>query len=505
MELGSADAEPKWAGRLARTPFAAALAKGAPLIVASGDPAHVEFATPAALTAFGVADVGALGRVLFASDNLSSRRLLRLSQDMAVDGPARLELLRFFVDRRPVSVFWLCARVRRGEETFFVAADPAAAETADRGEPARDDATSSQAPVRFVWRLDRDGRYGATDPKLTEVLGDEAPREGEALDALVARVGLGPEWGENVKARTTFSGLRLAWPEPGREVARVVRLSGAPLFGAAQRYEGVRGFGVFAGERVKMQPPERPKPPRPVPAKLSPPGDAAALISLLQRQHPSTNLAAPSANSNAPALAIISALANLLAPKAASVAPRPATPSVNPSTGAEIVMLRPHVVPAPEAAAEARDSVSLNSQERAAFKEIARALGAKVRDARPEPDTARPPSPPEPDPPAEPGEVATPAEEDLAALLDILPIAALVARDGEALYANRTLLDLTGYRDLADFRARDAVKSIFRGRDPRTLAPGGAVAGIPLVASGERLLTVDALVRPAVWRGAPRC
>ena len=38
-------------------------------------------------------------------------------------------------------------------------------------------------------------------------------------------------------------------------------------------------------------------------------------------------------------------------------------------------------------------------------------------------------------------------------------------RDGEPLFANRTLLDLAGYADLEDFRARDGVKAIFRGRD----------------------------------------
>ncbi len=89
---------------------------------------------------------------------------------------------------------------------------------------------------------------------------------------------------------------------------------------------------------------------------------------------------------------------------------------------------------------------------------------------------------------------APPAEDDLAALLDLLPIAALVLRGDEALYANKTLLDLAGYADLADFRARDGLKAIFRGRDPQALAPEGAVAGIPLVAADERILTVDAQV-----------
>ena len=35
---------------------------------------------------------------------------------------------------------------------------------------------------------------------------------------------------------------------------------------------------------------------------------------------------------------------------------------------------------------------------------------------------------------------------------------ALVARDGRALYANRTLLELIGYRDFAEFQAATATR-----------------------------------------------
>ena len=76
-------------------------------------------------------------------------------------------------------------------------------------------------------------------------------------------------------------------------------------------------------------------------------------------------------------------------------------------------------------------------------------------------------------------------------------------RDGEALYANKTLLDLAGYADLADFRARDGLKAIFRGRDPQALAPGGAVAGIPLVGVGRAHSHRRRAGAAGVWRGAP--
>ncbi len=303
----------------------------------------------------------------------------------------------------------------------------------------------------------------------------------------------------------------------------MISLSGAPLFAAGRTYRGFRGFGVLTDERLAL-PPQAPRTEAPAPKRAAPKsaraeapsrakpatGDAAALIGLLQRQHPLAGPIPSIAGANGPALAIISALAALLQPKSSGdearpVAPPPRAPSPPseapaPSSGAEIVVLRPHAnATTPEAlAARESESVALTSQERDAFKEIARALGANVRPGRPAGDA---PGAPAPEPIPEPA--VAPTEEDLVALLDILPIAVLVLRDGEAVYANQTLLDLTGFSDFEDFRARDGLKTIFRGRDPQALAPGGVVAGVPIVGAGENILTVDAQVRAAAWRGAP--
>jgi PAS domain S-box-containing protein len=528
------------------------MAKGAPLFVACGDPPQVVFATPAALAAFGVADARSLEAALFVPGSPSARRLRRLAAETPAEAPPRLEMLRVFVARKPVNRSWLCARLTRDGVTFFVAADVAA--PAD--ETAPDPVVAAPAPVpeaslRFVWRLDGEGRFGAPDPALAEALGGEAPREGETLAALCARLGLDAVWSEGVAARRTFSRLRVLWPTPDGQ-GRVAWLSGAPQFGAGRVYQGFRGFGVLTEERAAVTRPIAPKPPKAEPPKAeppkaeppkaeppkaeapktespkteapkletrepesprrpSPPGDAAALLGLLQRQHPNLGpMASSPGAANAPALAIISALASLLQPKSPGGATNkpdpkpelrpPARPAAAPSSGAEIVVLRPHANAAAQEALAARDgdSVALTSQERDAFKEIARALGANVRSGRPNADApSEPPALPE-----APAAVA-PAEDDLAALLDILPIAVLVLRDGEALYANRTLLDLAGFADLAEFRAREGAKTIFRGRDPQTLAPGGVVAGIPIIGAGERILTVDAQVRAATWGGAP--
>jgi PAS domain S-box-containing protein len=534
MELGSADAIP-WGARLAGGPFAAALAKGAPLFVACGYPPQVVFATPAALAAFGAADARALEALLFAPDSLSARRLRRVAAQTPADAPPRLEMLRVFVARKPVSLSWLCARLNRDGVTFFVAADLSApAEEAPAQPPAPAAAlpeAASESALRFVWRLDGDGRFGVPDAALVAALGGEAPREGESLAQFSARLGLDSAWGERIAARKTFSRLRVVWPEASGQ-GRVVLISGAPLIAVGRTYQGFRGFGLLTEERAgaarppafqpEVSKPEvsKPETSAPKPAPEAPPrprpaaGDAAALLGLLQRQHPAAGpIPAIPGAANAPALAIISALAALLQPKAAGGAPKvepksepepepppkPAAPAPAPSSGAEIVVLRPYANAAAHEALAARegDSVALTSQERDAFKEIARALGANVRQARPNVD-APPDAPAAVEPPP-----AAPSEDDLAALLDILPIAVMVLRDGEAQYANRTLLDLVGFRDFEDFRAREGLKAIFRGRDPQTLAPGGAVSGIPIIGADERILTVDAQVRAATWGGAP--
>ena len=218
----------------------------------------------------------------------------------------------------------------------------------------------------------------------------------------------------------------------------------------------------------------------------------------------------------------------------------PASPPKSPRDGgAEIFVLRPaapvtppNVVPIrpgalsaltpPPPAAEPEpprvkgDNVELSSHERDAFKEIARALGVRPRPPRGEETDAPSPAAPlevvhaENAAPAEPTSteehpLATVAEshDNFRDLIDHLPIGALVMRGGEALYLNRTLLDLVGYKDLEDFRARDGLKAIFRGRDPETLAPEGEGGGMPMSTAEGEFLAVDAQARGVSWDGAP--
>ena len=75
-------------------------------------------------------------------------------------------------------------------------------------------------------------------------------------------------------------------------------------------------------------------------------------------------------------------------------------------------------------------------------------------------------------------------------LLDRLPIYAIdAARAARRSISSRTLLELAGYRDLAeDTRATDGLNHMFRGRDAQSLARSSEGGAMPLVAAGGELI-----------------
>ena len=173
---------------------------------------------------------------------------------------------------------------------------------------------------------------------------------------------------------------------------------------------------------------------------------------------------------------------------------RPALP-----LSANIVPIRPgplNALSPGQDAANPHASVELTSQERDAFREIARALGARRRDDAPE-DAPPPPA----EEPVQVGSAPAVGEAELCALIDALPIGALVARGPEALFANRPWLEFAGYESLEAFQNADGLKAMFRGRAPATLLAAGEDA--PVIAAGGELAVVHAQASPVVWEGGP--
>ncbi|MBX9911941.1 MAG: PAS domain S-box protein [Beijerinckiaceae bacterium] len=236
-----------------------------------------------------------------------------------------------------------------------------------------------------------------------------------------------------------------------------------------------------------------------------------------------------------PAAAKAEAAAEEPAPPVVEAPPRPDITNIVPLRNGHLTAVRPVLEPS---------KPNLSSAERNAFREIAKALGARIagddepsprlpqaaplrlKDSEPlapAPVPAESASAPAVETPAVAPASAAPAPEALgddamaldatapsalqparqrlpnshADVLDRLPVAVLVNRGDEALYANRTLLDLLDYADLADLAAGGSVSRLIKGANR---ADGGAMI---LIDRLGHLVSVDAVLSSVSWLGEP--
>ncbi|MBK3426509.1 PAS domain-containing protein, partial [Methylobacterium ajmalii] len=187
-----------------------------------------------------------------------------------------------------------------------------------------------------------------------------------------------------------------------------------------------------------------------------------------------------------------------------SETPAPATGDPESPTGRAAQDESPSDEEAPHAAA-------LTLNEHAAFREIARALGARFGG---EPGGLGGGAPPQ----GSPGRGAvTPfrgaqalarlpergTEMALARLVERLPVGILVHRGDEVLLANRHLLGLADYDTLEALAAAGGPGAIFRGRDPAAAAGSGEGAPIVLATRAGGSVPVGVSVAVVEWDGAP--
>ena len=103
------------------------------------------------------------------------------------------------------------------------------------------------APVRFVWRIDAEGRFSHLSPEFAAAFGPEA------ADVIGRRFGdvsqvfdLDPsgEIAALLQRRDTWSGRSVLWPVAGTDLKVPVDLAALPAYGRDRGFEGYRGFGV---------------------------------------------------------------------------------------------------------------------------------------------------------------------------------------------------------------------------------------------------------------------
>ena len=102
-------------------------------------------------------------------------------------------------------------------------------------------------PLRFVWKMDEDGRFTLDNDEFIALVGARAAAAiGRPWLEMAAELGLDPEGqvARAVATRDTWSGLSVSWPLDAGAERLVVELSGLPMFDRDRMFRGYRGFGV---------------------------------------------------------------------------------------------------------------------------------------------------------------------------------------------------------------------------------------------------------------------
>jgi PAS domain S-box-containing protein len=204
-------------------------------------------------------------------------------------------------------------------------------------------------------------------------------------------------------------------------------------------------------------------------------------------------------------------------------APPAAQPAEAPLRTSNVIALRK---PGADAARlKEQEASALSPAERDAFADIAKALGAawankdqgqadsaspkglegKAAAGGEKSDAQRQEAPeaedgdenPQAEAVPEPRGFAEAPTDDLAAIIDRLPVGILVHRSDTAVAVNKTLLDLIGHESFEAFRAKGGIEELFA--DPSVKADGGKRVAIRTRA-GE-IVEVDARCQAVKWRG----
>lgn len=431
---------------------------------------------------------------------------------------------------------------------------PSPATVADADRQAETAGQSRRANLRFLWESDLDGTLVSLSHDFAGLVGQDAAKatQGRRWPVLLASdvLDLDGDLAERLATSSTWSNRAVLWCVSPGEGARV-ELSGFPLFDGERNPAGFRGFGLVRSPANEAFP-ERETPgeeavsaaPEAEAAEIALPDAAIAQEPLPEpapdetaEAEPVTHaeadanedeaeaeadtpaeVAAPAEAQDADAERVVSddeavteqAENSGDAPEASEPKPSAPVPPANvvPLRNGHLAAVRPVLEPS---------KTLLSSAERSAFREIAKALGARIAgedDAPGEPrlpvaaplrvrdkDAGNKKEQPAATAAAAPPAPAAPPEQRPrvanahAEILDRLPIAVLVNRDEAALYANRTLLDLLDYADLDDLTAAGGVSKLIKG------ASRGGDGAMILVDRKGGLISVDGRLSSVSWQG----
>ena len=357
-------------------------------------------------------------------------------------------------------------------------------------------------PLRFVWHMDSAERFVIGSDEFVDLVGPQVVAAcGRPWSEIASELKLDPEGqvSRAIASRETWSGVPILWPVDEASERLPIELSGLPLFDRDHVFRGYRGFGVCRDigrlNRLARHRQTRPIGFSQASAPMSgeggeamPPADASLAMALeTEGGPPPDETARPQQEADAQ--------------------PSADTPATD------------NVVPFRAGAASEARAPSLSPIERNAFRELAQELTARLRGPQDEPGVGEEEHRAVHQPHAAPGAVAASAAQIAAVaaeaqnpeplpprgaliLLDRVPAAVLVYRNEALLYANRALLDLSGYDDLAALATAGGLAILFA--DPPAGAPNESAATQTLsvkTRTGSRL-PVEGRLFTVPWGGA---
>jgi PAS domain S-box-containing protein len=360
---------------------------------------------------------------------------------------------------------------------------PAAASTTPHDEPIAE----RRHPLRFVWHMDADGRFGLGSDEFIELVGPRTMAAfGRQWSEVAAELKLDPnhQVAQAVATRETWSGIVISWPADDTSERLPVELSGLPVFDRDRSFRGYRGFGVCRDiDRINQL--ARARRERPI-GFLSPP-ELAAQPELIPATPPAP--VAPDPNT----------VADPAEAATATPAPDRAPLSIAPAA-ANVLQFRPSPPPEP------KTPPTLSPVERKAFRELAQELTARLRGPQlPAAESDAEILPAEPSSVAAADAAPSPAAEAINehVLLDRIPIGVLIYRHDRLLYANRHFLEWTGYENLGAIEAAGGLNRLFA--EPAAadaLAETGGAQALSILTYGGDKHPVEGRMFTVPWNGS---
>ncbi len=459
--------------------------------------------------------------------------------------------------------------------------------------------------ARLVWQTDSNGLLCLASPALADLTGiDEKQLTGRDFADLAASQSADPEHQlvEAFSKRSSWGGLDLSWPLPDAPLQVPITLGGLPVIDSKGSFAGYRGFGIVHLDRLAPYQRPEPVPSDIVSSEIAEPESETAKDSAQTSpgapiQHkpatPITMGAGPDILNGAAARNVVplrpmQPIHKILHLEPIS-GPTPSQPvqeaklaseqdesPTNSEAGQNDTLGQEIASPDEPAHEEQQDTygppnpamlrqsysrqpVELSGQDRNTFREIARALGVRVRDENDTPSGADPDSSvdladtpdrmiatvptPGMEMPVNVVAITQPVSEtrieeplemperlvrkivsqaapkavasDMAAqlddgfatngrmMVDRVPVGILVSRSNVPIFANQTLLDLLDYPNIDAFHESGGMAHMFGNSDQTATAGMSDGRSVPILTRSGGTIPVDARIQTIAWDGLP--